>query len=185
MTAAPVIDDIDFVDLVRRCQAGEAAARRQLYSLKAAQVLAWSRRLAPRGRDGEDVAQDVFLAIFSGSGGFRGDSSFDGWLFKITRNTAFRRPTLLERFTTFFEPGTPEPESPAEGSDPWLAEILREALAKLPEDQREVVILKDVEERSASEVAELLDVPEGTVRSRLRLARERLERELRRRGVDR
>lgn len=171
-----------FQDLVARCQAGGVEARRELYQLRSRQVLAWAKRLARRGVDPEDVTHEVFAGIFSGKSGFRGESSFDRWLFRITQHAACRRPTLVERFTVLFDT-PPEPEVSGEREDPWMRAKVRRALERLPEGQRLAVVLYVVEERTGPEVAELLDIPEGTVRSRVRHALSALEQALRREGI--
>lgn len=181
---APDPGDLDPARLVELSQAGDVAAREALYRLHAHRVLAWARRLAPRGRDPEDIAHEVFIGIFSGNGGFRGDTSFDGWLFRITRNAAFRRRSIIETLTRFFDESTPEPASDPDEADPWVGTAIHEALLRLRPELREVIVLYEVEERSASEVAELLGLPEGTVRSRIRKARQALTQSLRRYGVD-
>lgn len=185
MTESIDAETADFPDLVRRCQAGDIEARRILYELRGAKVLGWAKRLARRGLEPEDVAHDVFASIFAGRGGFRGDSTFDHWLFQITKNAALRRPTMIERVTSLLDATTPEPTVAPEGSDPWVEERVRRALERLPEAQRLAVVLYVVEDRAGAEVAELLGVPEGTVRSRVRLGLEGLERALRRDGIDR
>lgn len=171
-----------FRDLVRRCQAGERDARRELYQLRSRQVLAWAKRLARRGLDPEDVTHEVFASIFSGRSGFRGASSFDRWLFTITHHAARRRPTLIERLTVFID-SPPDVEASSGDEDPWVRDKVQRALERLPEGQRVALILYVVEERTGPEVAELLGVPEGTVRSRVRHGLASLEQALRREGV--
>lgn len=164
--------------LVERCQAGDVEAQRELYRVYSPRVLRWAQRLAPRHTDPQDVTQDVFLAIFTGKGGYRGEAPFEGWLYRIVRNTAFKPPTLMARLTRLVGAtprDVPSPHPP-EDRDALLEARVREALERLPRKQREALVLYDIEERPAPEVASMLRVPVGTVRSRVRLARANLQR---------
>lgn len=162
----------ELAELVRRCQAGETAAQHDLYQRCGARVLTWAHRLAPRSMDAEDVAQEVFLSIFSSRSGYRGDAAFDTWLFRIVRNTAFRRPTLIESMTQLLGHAPREvPDDRAWERDFLLESRLLEGIKKLSVAQREALALYDLDGCSATEIADLLGVPEGTVRSRVRLAR--------------
>jgi RNA polymerase sigma-70 factor (ECF subfamily) len=143
-------------------------------------VLAWCRRLGGPKVDADDAAQDVLLTAWRRLDTLQDEGAFDAWLYGITRRVlaAHRRRAWVRRWT----PGaTPEAIDPGRGprAEAELSEIAAEVqriLEQLPADQREVLVLSDVEERSDSEVAALLDLPTGTVKSRLRLARGRFRR---------
>jgi RNA polymerase sigma-70 factor, ECF subfamily len=116
----------------------------------------------------EDAAQESFLRIWKSIDRFRGDSSLSTWIFSITRNVCLtaiskRRPSLpiedVDRAT---------PEAPDRQRD--IVRLVRE----LPENYRQVVMLFYMEERSYDEVARMLDLPVGTVKTHLHRARQQL-----------
>jgi len=141
----------------------------------------------------EDLTADVFLKALRGAGGFRGDAEVSTWLFAIALNTVrshFRRRKVL-RYITFGISGeqgtdTTAPDvqrfaDPRE-TDPVqriaLAERLLRALGALPPRQREVFLLRVVEDLPVRQVAAVLGIPEGTVKSNLFKAMVRLREEL-------
>ena len=143
-------------------------------------VIGWCRRLGGPKVDADDAAQDVLLTAWKRLDSLRAAEAFDAWLYGITRRVlaAHRRRAWVRRWTPGATPDAIDPgRSPREEAE--LSEISREVqriLEQLPPEQREVLVLSDVEERSDSEVAALLHIPTGTVKSRLRLARGRFRR---------
>jgi RNA polymerase sigma-70 factor (ECF subfamily) len=149
-------------------------------------VLRWCGRLGAGRVDAEDAAQDVFVLVFQRLGSLREPSAFPCWLFKVTRGVIARRRRSGLLFGFLPRPGVspPPPEDPlarAERSEE--ARIVLVVLDELPAILREVLVLCLMESRSESEVAALVDVPLGTVKSRLRRAREAFIRRARRRGL--
>jgi RNA polymerase sigma-70 factor (ECF subfamily) len=147
--------------------------------LDAAYTLA--RHLLRNEHDAEDVVQDAFLKAIRHFNGFRG-GDIRAWLLTIVRNTCYswlRRQRMDTQSTEFDETVHHEPRM---GNDPEtemlrgaLREALDEAIAKLPVEFREVVILRDVQGLSYAEIAEVVGIPVGTVMSRLSRARQRLQ----------
>ena len=145
------------------------------------------RRLGVREPDVQDVTQKVFIVVYLKLAAFENRSSLRTWLFRVCLNAAsdYRRsaPIRLEVAT---EPAQIEDLSDAqedarEDADSRRRLATAEAiLNKLPEAQRLVFVLFELEEMSGSEIAELLGISVGTVRSRLRLARELFTREVKR-----
>jgi RNA polymerase sigma-70 factor (ECF subfamily) len=120
----------------------------------------------------DDVTQDSFVRAFRFLGRYRGDSKFSTWLFTIARNCAvdeLRRSTRQTRIArrAEFQPG-------AQPSDQTAGVEVREALAGLPHDLREPVVLIDMFGMPYREVSVMLRIPEGTVKSRVHRARELL-----------
>lgn len=170
--------------------AGEAAAVDRLYREHAGRVLAWVLRLGGPHLDAEDVAHEVFLKALDLLPGFRGEAKLSTWLFGVTRRVVAnaRRKAVLRRWFGLAE--APEPRDPGLLSDEAVALLRRRravqhALERLPTRQREVLVLADLEELPAPEVAELLGVPVGTVYSRLHHARRRFAGALQREGLER
>jgi RNA polymerase sigma-70 factor, ECF subfamily len=122
----------------------------------------------------EDVTQDIFVKLWRALPDYDGRASVSTWLYTIARNTclsaaraeAYRRTRSLDE--------TPEPAAPGPGREPALDLTLTRAIETLPEIQREVITLFYLQERSVRDVAALLDLPEGTVKSHLHRARRTL-----------
>jgi RNA polymerase sigma-70 factor, ECF subfamily len=165
----------DDLEAIARVLAGDAEAFRTLVERYQRPLLALVRNLLPRGADGEDLAQDVFLAAFVHLRAFDpARSAFPTWLFAIARNKCLnelkrRRPAAV---------ATPEPahtRTPdAEAACAELARRLDEGLDALPFEQRAVFVLAEIHGLSLEEVGRIEGVPVGTVKSRLSRARGRL-----------
>lgn len=138
-------------------------------------VLGWTLRMGGPRIDPEDAAHDVFIVVFRRITQLEQVDAFKSWLFGITRRViaAHRRRAWLRRWLPGALPDradpAPDPARQAEKSD--VAGRVWDALESLPTHHREVLVLSDLEERADSEVAEMLGVPKGTVKSRLRRAR--------------
>lgn len=164
-------------EIVRDAQEGDLRARDELMDLALPQVLAWCRRLGGPRVDAEDAAHDALITALTRLDDLRDPDAFPSWLYGITRRTlaGHRRRAFVRRWVPGAPPEVADP-GPSPAAEAELSETARRvqaALEALPPRQREVLVLHDLEERSDSEVAELLDVPKGTVKSRLRLARSR------------
>jgi RNA polymerase sigma-70 factor (ECF subfamily) len=171
--------------LVRAVQRGEKGAMDDLIRGTYADVYALCRRLLGDPADAADATQEVYLRVVRSVLGFRGESAFGTWLHRVTVNvcmTALRKRgdvrargqsagTLDAVFDELASPDA-SPEERVTGAD--LARRTAKALADLPEDAREVVVLRDVQGLSTKETAELLGVSEGAVKVRLHRAHARL-----------
>lgn len=180
--------------LIERCLTGEDAAWEDLVKVFTRRVYAVCYRFTGRDGEAQDLTQEVFLRVFKTLKSFRsGEGSFSVWLNRLTRNLLIDnyRRTKLERATDSIEDQLLTLEQTAAGAgrtDSMLAgreasELLQGALQKLSPDLRETVILRDIEELEYREIAEVLNVPEGTVKSRLNRGRAELSRILRRHKV--
>ena len=126
----------------------------------------------------EDIFQEVFIKANAKMDGFRGESSVKTWLLRITVNTCkdYLKSAYKQRVTMFEEEeeaNIPAPDMMEEIERKQDAKRIREALLKLPEKYREVLVCLYFEERSVAETAKVLGLSEGTVKSRLSRARER------------
>jgi RNA polymerase sigma-70 factor (ECF subfamily) len=144
--------------------------------------------------EAQDLTQDVFLRVFKNLKSFRaGEGLFIVWLTRLTRNLLIDhyRRTRMERATESIEDQTSALEENTAAmarTDGMLAgreasELLQAALQKLSPELRETVILRDLEELEYREIAQILNVPEGTVKSRLNRGRAELARVLRRQKI--
>ncbi|MEK6551300.1 MAG: RNA polymerase sigma factor RpoE [Pseudomonadota bacterium] len=177
--------------LVARAQRGDTSAFDLLvrkYQHKVAKLIG---RYVRDRTEVEDVSQEAFIRAYRALGGFRGDSAFYTWLYRIAVNTAknyleslSRRPPgsdleiegaeLLAIGEPLRESATPERQLLTDE----IATTIRQTLAALPEDLRTAVTLRELEGLSYEEIAEAMDCPIGTVRSRIFRAREAIDREL-------
>lgn len=154
-----------FDDLVRRHQGAIVGLARVM--------------TAGRG-DAEDLAQEVFVRAWKSLRSFRGDSTFRTWLHRVAinvvRTSQSRQGRMMRMFTAARE-DRPDPPSEAEPVDATLArrQVIDRALASLPEDLRLAVTLRDLQGLDYREIAALLDLPLGTVESRIFRARQRLK----------
>lgn len=185
--------DADTV-LVERCMSGEESAWEDLVKVHTRRVYSICYRFTGSDSEAQDLTQEVFLRIFRNLKSFRaGEGSFQVWLGRLTRNLLIDnyRRTKGERVTESIEVQLPmleERTAMSARADGMLAgreasELLQKALEKLSPELRETVILRDLEELEYKEIAQVLQVPEGTVKSRLNRGRAELARVLRRQKV--
>lgn len=176
MTTAPV--ETDDLELVRRCAAGQRSAFDHLVARHGGALHLFARRRCGTLRDAEDALQEGLLAAWRGAAGFRGEASVRTWLFQVVlhacRRRARRRAGEPERHEGLEE----ATELPAEESatDSRVAarqeaRALAQALAGLPEEAREVLLLRDVEGLSGDEAAQVLGLGLAAMKSRLHRAR--------------
>ena len=184
--------------LVRQCVAGDQHAWQQLVVTQHRRVYAICYRFTGSGTDAEDLTQDVFVKLFRNLASFDTDKgNFVTWMTTLTRNLLvdhFRR-TRLDRATDSLDicptgdehgatmasrlpDGRPSQEAHVAGLE--LKAKIQQALAQLSPELREAVILRDLEDMDYKEIAQVLRVPEGTVKSRISRGRGELARVLQR-----
>jgi RNA polymerase sigma-70 factor (ECF subfamily) len=183
-------DDTD-QQLVRRVQDGDRTAFDLLIRKYQHRVLKLVSRFVNDAAEAEDVAQEAFLKAYRALPSFRGDSAFYTWLYRIAINTAKNALVSNRRRPVDFDLDLQDPEQYdrharlKEGDTPegvLLTEEIRrtvaEAMEQLPEDLRTAIVLRELEGLSYEEIAEAMDCPVGTVRSRIFRAREAIDRKL-------
>jgi RNA polymerase sigma-70 factor, ECF subfamily len=171
------IAEQDEADLVARAAAGDREAFGALVERYAGVARRVARAVLGNPEDADDAAQDAMLSALLKLDQYDRRRPFGPWLLRIVANAATdrrRRRTVrrAEPLDPGFVAGGARPDTTAERRA--LAERLREALAELPERRRMAVVLFDVEGYSHGEIAEILGIPEGTVRSEVFHARRRL-----------
>jgi len=176
--------------IIERCLAGEEAAWEELVRVHTRRVYAICFRFTGSDHKAQDLTQEVFLRVFRSLKNFRaGEGSFSVWLGRLARNLLIDdyRKNKLDRASDSLEDRLPVIETTASAArtDGMLAgreasEMLQAALQKLSPELRETVILRDLEELDYREIAQVLEIPEGTVKSRLNRGRADLARILRR-----
>jgi RNA polymerase sigma-70 factor (ECF subfamily) len=164
-------------DTVEQAIRDEPGARDRLMEASLPMALAWCMRLGGPKVDAEDAAHDALMIVWTRITSLNTPERYTAWLYGIVRRVlaAHRRRAWVRRWVPGAEADGvdrgPSPARVAQQSE--LVRGVQEAIEKLPPKQREVLVLCELEERSDVEVAELLGVPLGTVKSRLRLARAR------------
>ena len=185
-----LIDSLD-QPLVSRCLDGDEAAWEELVRQHTRQVYGLCFRFTNSAQEAQDLTQDVFLRVFKTIKTFRSaEGSFHTWLARVTRNLLIDhyRRTRQERVTDSIEEQLPmlqekggaaaaRPDQALAGQE--ASEILQATLQKLSPDLREAVILRAVLEMEYREIAEVLDIPEATVKSRINRGRAEMARLLR------
>jgi RNA polymerase sigma-70 factor, ECF subfamily len=173
----PSVEDRVGQDLLDGCRAGRLDAFERLYELTGAKMKSLAANLLGNVADAEDAVQETFLKVCRGAGSFKGGSAVSTWAFRILLNTCY--DTLRRRRRRPEETGAEILElSPAPGADHPLRLSLERAVRALPDRERAVFLLVEVEGLSHREAAEVLEVPEATSRTLLFSARGRLKRSL-------
>jgi len=170
--------------LVRRVQKGEKAAFDLLVRKYQHRVLALVGRFVRNPEEAEDVAQEAFVKAYRALKNFRGDSAFYTWLYRIAVNTAKNHLVAQGRQVSIADVETEDAEqfASADGLREYdtpegllltkeIAQHIDAALTALPEDLRIAVTLREFEGLSYDEIAQVMECPVGTVRSRIFRAR--------------
>ncbi|MCS6830024.1 MAG: sigma-70 family RNA polymerase sigma factor [Armatimonadota bacterium] len=167
--------------LVRRCSDGDASAFEKLYQKYVRLVYSVAYRMVP-GEEAHDLTQEVFIRAFKNIRSFRGDSSFRAWLLRIAHNLCCNRlrdmkrertdslEEMAERENGGYEPISQE-DLQAHVERDELQRKVREVLARLPEDYRTMLILRDFEQLSYEEISHITGLTIANVKSRLHRAR--------------
>ncbi len=179
--------------ILSRCKRRDSEAFGYLIDQYQARVFGYVRRMVPTIEDAEDISQEVFIRAFQSIERFDGRASISTWLFKIANNLcidrkrrANRRPeeTPLAGEDRDRAHGIPDsrwdPESHVVASE--MGDVLENVLRSMSEKLRSVLLLHDHEGLSYEQIAEISNVPVGTVKSRLFLAREALQQALKQYG---
>ncbi|MFL5341097.1 MAG: RNA polymerase sigma factor [Gemmataceae bacterium] len=161
--------------LLLRCQAGNADAFAELVERYGPRLRYFVRRMLGDDDTAEDVLQEVWLDVFRGLGGLLDLGAFPAWVYRIARDRTARR---LRRPQLPREPAKDVSEiEAAGGAEEFSAEdaaAIHAALSELTPDQREVLVLRFLEEMSYDDIAKVVGGPVGTVRSRLHYAKRAL-----------
>jgi len=182
--------------LVAQARAGDRASFDALILRHQDRVYNMALRMLGHREDALDVAQEIFVTVFRSLDHFEEKARFSTWLYRVTvnrcrdelrRRTTVKhtRPRSLQALTRV-DPERRPVDPPARGPSPLQGAAAREtealvagAIGELPEDAREVLVMRDVEDLSYEEIADVLEIPVGTVRSRLNRARTLLRERIR------
>lgn len=182
--------------LVQACSQGDRQAFRELYRRHHQKVRSTLFRLCD-GADLDDLVQDVFLKAWKGLAGFRQSAQFSTWLYRITVNVATdsRRQLAQRRDRQHYFSTSEQLEDMMDGAvsqshntsalqNLHYQDLVHRALATLRDDHRFVLVMHDLEDMPQKEIAEILQIPVGTVKSRLFHARGAVRQFLQAQGVE-
>jgi len=185
-------DDIEA--LIQRCLHGDQAAWERIVRLHWRRVFNVAYKFVGTHDQAEDLTQDIFLKVFKSLETFDRRANFQTWLISVSRNLCIDhyRSVRKERQTIDRDVDANELSPAAVDAGPIAAleqrdrvTLLREALASLPDTLRTAVLMRDIQELSYQDIAARLDLPEGTVKSRINRGRTELARQIKRlRGDD-
>ena len=173
---------MDEHELVRRCQNGDKRAMETIMRQYQQWVYNIAYGMLSNPEDASDVAQDVFLWLWENIGQFRFKSQFSTWLYRIVTNRCLNlKDQRQRRKTDPMEIDDSQPWTPLDTATPERTvlqaeqrEILQKALDALKDDYRKILILREMQDLSYEELAEVLGCSVGRVRSRLHEARQAL-----------
>ena len=178
-------------DLVLRVQRGDKSAFDFLVIKYQHRIIQLVNRYVKDPSEAQDVAQEAFIKAYRALGNFRGDSAFYTWLYRIAINTAKNYLVSRSRRNSDYQvdiqdaevfenapqlQGMETPERHLLNQE--IVDTIQEAIDKLPEDMRTAIMLREFEGMSYEEIAEAMDCPVGTVRSRIFRAREAIDNKL-------
>lgn len=178
---------------IARAAKGDANAFEMLMGAYEKKIYALCLRMMGNPHDGEDAAQEAMLRIWRTIGQYRFESAFSTWVYRVTASCCMdairkcqrhEQPSLEEMGeASGFDPadGGETPQEQTERKETRSA--IQQAIAAVPEGMREVFLLRDVHGLSVEETAQALQIAQGTVKSRLARAREKIAAELKQRGV--
>ncbi|MDE0295293.1 MAG: sigma-70 family RNA polymerase sigma factor [Bryobacterales bacterium] len=181
-------------NLVRRCLHGDGSAWEALVRVHTRVVYATCYRFTGHSEDARDLTQEVFLRVYRGLGSYQPEAAaFRTWLLRLTRNLLIdhyrrsRKDKVLEPLEDQIS-GIEETSEVGGRADHTLvrreaSEKLRAALDRMSPELREAVILRDLQQMEYQEIAGVLDIPQGTVKSRINRGRRDLAKHLRIMGV--
>jgi len=170
-------------ELVEACRRGERDGFRALFERYKDRVYSIALRYSCDEAEAMDIAQDTFLKLFSCIGSFRGEASFESWLYRLVVNCCLDRKRKTRRLTPLMDDLLDALQAPGEGvvekmERSELGTQVRAVVDRLPDEQRMVIVLRYTEGLSYEEIGDILGCSAGTVASRLNRAHKLLERRL-------
>jgi RNA polymerase sigma-70 factor, ECF subfamily len=175
-------------DLVRRCLEGDAAAWDTLVRTYSKRVFRIAYKFVARYDEAEDLTQEIFVKLFTALPTYDRRASFDTWLTRVSRNLCIdhyrRRRREEERVSSDIDPDALQLDELVSRPDAAVEQreqvaVVRRAMGQLQAVYRDPVVLRDIHDLSYEEIAQRLQLPEGTVKSRINRGRKELARHLR------
>ena len=184
-------------EVIEGCKAGDREAFEKIVLFYQKRVFNYAYRMVGNMEEAKELAQEVFVSVFESIKSLRDDAKFEGWLKQITVNHCRNRWKYLKRRHYFNTDSMDDPIETEDGevtksfADPsdtpdtayekkMVQEWIQKGLLRLKEDQRELIVLRHLQELSYDEMGKCLNLPEGTVKSKLHRARMDLKEQLER-----
>ena len=175
-------------EVIERCKVGDEKAFAEVVLHSQKKVFNIAYRMLGNMEEAKDLAQEVFLSVFESIKDLREEIKFEAWLTQITLNHCRNRWKYLKRRQYFNSDSLDDPIETEEGSMPRaivdpsdnpetlyekksIQQFIQRGLMKLKEDQRELIVLRDLQGFSYEEMGQWLGLPEGTIKSKLHRAR--------------
>jgi RNA polymerase sigma-70 factor (ECF subfamily) len=175
-------------EMIEHCKGGDRTAFAEIVLHYQKRVFNIAYRMLGNMEEAKDLAQEVFLTVFESVKDLREEVKFGAWLTQITLNHCRNRWKYLKRRKYFNSDSIDDPGETEDGNmakaiyDPsdnpealyekkMIQQFIQRGLLKLKEDQRELIVLRDLQGFSYEEIGELLGIPEGTIKSKLHRAR--------------
>ena len=175
-------------EVIESCKAGDDEAFAEIVLHCQKKVFNIAYRMLGNSEEAKDLAQEVFISVFESIKNLKEETKFDAWLTQITLNHCRNRWKYLKRRQYFSSDSLDDPIETEDGSVPraiydpsdnpetlyekkMIRQFVQRGLLKLKEDQRELVVLRDLQGFSYEETGECLGLPEGTIKSKLHRAR--------------
>jgi RNA polymerase sigma-70 factor, ECF subfamily len=172
----------DLLELVELAKAGDREAFDEIVRLTYRDTYTLARRLASNEEDAHDIVQEAYIKAFRNIAGFRGDAAFSTWMYRVTSNAAStylskrsnrKHERMPDEMQVVDERREIQPEIRAEALID--GRILAQALDGLPDNLRQVIVLRDVYDMTHEEIAQELGINEATAKVRLHRARKKLK----------
>ena len=175
-------------EVIESCKAGDEKAFEEIVLHCQKKVFNIAYRMLGNAEEAKDLAQEVFLSVFESVKDLKEEAKFNAWLTQITLNHCRNRWKYLKRRQYFSTDSLDDPIETEDGSVPraiydpsdnpeihfekkMIQQLIQRGLLKLKEDQRELIVLRDLQGFSYEEIGESLGFPEGTIKSKLHRAR--------------
>jgi RNA polymerase sigma-70 factor (ECF subfamily) len=175
-------------EVIEGCKAGDRKAFEKIVLFYQKRVFNYAYRMVGNMEEAKELAQEVFVSVFESIKSLRDEAKFEGWLKQITVNHCRNRWKYLKRRHYFNTDSMDDPVETEDGdvtksfADPsdtpdtayekkMVQEWIQKGLLRLKEDQRELIVLRHLQELSYDEMGKCLNLPEGTVKSKLHRAR--------------
>lgn len=174
---------LDENELIKKAGRGDAYAFEQLMAAHESKMYAVALRMCGNREDAQDCLQEAMIRVYRAMSGFKGQSSFSTWVYRITMNSCLdelrrRKNRTATSLDAMLENGfTPSDDSDTPEQSSLRSEqrrVLERAIADLPEDMRSAIVLRDIQGLSYEEIAQALSANVGTIKSRISRGREKL-----------